>query len=112
MVSRAHANPRYSYVVDVHPDLSPKWATSLRDALHDGCGAAVDRDGTVDANSKDGNAYAISADGTLRDQIFLDRALGAACTRERPRPRRLDLRAQQRPPRGDRPAVPTPPAPE
>jgi outer membrane protein assembly factor BamB len=41
---------------------------------------AVDRDGTVYANSEDGNVYAINADGTLRDWIFLDRAIGAAYT--------------------------------
>jgi hypothetical protein len=41
---------------------------------------AVDRDGTVYVNSEDGNAYAIAADGTLRDAIFLDRSLGAAYT--------------------------------
>jgi outer membrane protein assembly factor BamB len=41
---------------------------------------AVDRDGTVYANSEDGNVYAIAADGTLRDWIFLDQAIGAAYT--------------------------------
>ena len=41
---------------------------------------AVDRDGTVYANSEDGNVYAIAADGTLRDWVFLDRAIGAAYT--------------------------------
>jgi outer membrane protein assembly factor BamB len=41
---------------------------------------AVDRDGTVYANSEDGNTYAITPDGKLRDKVFLDRALGAAYT--------------------------------
>jgi outer membrane protein assembly factor BamB len=41
---------------------------------------AVDRDGTVFVNSEDGITYAIAADGTLRDSIFLDQALGAAYT--------------------------------
>jgi len=41
---------------------------------------AVDRDGTVYANSEDGNAYAIAADGTLRDAFFLEQSLGAAYT--------------------------------
>jgi outer membrane protein assembly factor BamB len=41
---------------------------------------AVDRDGTVYANSEDGNMYAITSNGQLRDTIFLDRALGAAYT--------------------------------
>jgi outer membrane protein assembly factor BamB len=38
ITSRAHYNSRYSYVAAVTPQLTPKWATSLRDALHDGCG--------------------------------------------------------------------------
>ena len=41
---------------------------------------AVDRDGTVYANSEDGTTYAITANGQLRDAIFLDQALGAAYT--------------------------------
>jgi outer membrane protein assembly factor BamB len=41
---------------------------------------AVDRDGTVYANSEDGKAYAINPDGTLRDSIDLARPLGAAYT--------------------------------
>jgi len=34
----AHINPLYSYVVALHPDLSFKWATSLRGLVNDGCG--------------------------------------------------------------------------
>jgi hypothetical protein len=41
---------------------------------------AIDRDGTMFANSEDGNLYAIGADGQLRDQFFLDTALGASYT--------------------------------
>jgi outer membrane protein assembly factor BamB len=41
---------------------------------------AVDRNGTVYANSEDGNLYAISAGGVMRDRIFLGTALGAAYT--------------------------------
>src|SRR5262249_47679630 len=40
-VSTAHFAHRYSYLVAVNPDLSPKWAASLRDRLHDGCGTAT-----------------------------------------------------------------------
>lgn len=36
--SRAHFASGYSYLVAVNPDLSPKWATSLRGHLADGCG--------------------------------------------------------------------------
>lgn len=37
-ISRAHLNSYYGYLVAVNPDLSPKWAASLRDRLADGCG--------------------------------------------------------------------------
>lgn len=37
-VSRAHFNSRYSYVVAANADLTPKWAASMRDLIHDGCG--------------------------------------------------------------------------
>lgn len=42
-VSVAH-NPyasRFSYVLAFHPDLTLKWATSLRGLLHDGCGVLL-----------------------------------------------------------------------
>lgn len=50
-VSTAHFNPRYSYVIAVNADLSPKWTTSLRDFLDDGCGVTTPIDappGTTD----------------------------------------------------------------
>ncbi len=47
VVSRAHGNPRYAYVAAVGPDLTPRWATSLRDLLHDNCGVTVASDGTA-----------------------------------------------------------------
>ena len=40
----------------------------------------VDADGVVYANSEDGNIYAINQGGTLRQNIFLNQALGAAYT--------------------------------
>jgi outer membrane protein assembly factor BamB len=40
-ISRADFNERYSYVVAANPDLSPKWAASMRDRLNDGCGVLV-----------------------------------------------------------------------
>src|SRR5206468_12029728 len=36
-VSRAHFRTRYGYVIAVNPDLTPKWAGSLRGHLSDGC---------------------------------------------------------------------------
>jgi outer membrane protein assembly factor BamB len=37
-VGRAHLNPRYGYVIALDPDLTPRWAASLRGHLADGCG--------------------------------------------------------------------------
>jgi outer membrane protein assembly factor BamB len=50
LVSRAHNNGRYSYVVAVDPTLSPRWATSLRDILDDGCGVTNAFEGAENAN--------------------------------------------------------------
>jgi hypothetical protein len=41
---------------------------------------AVDRKGNVFVNSEDGGLYVIRPNGKLRDQLFLDTALGAAYT--------------------------------
>ncbi len=40
-VSRAHLNSRYGFMVAVNPDLSPKWASSLRGHFSDGCGVLI-----------------------------------------------------------------------
>ena len=56
-VTRAHFNSRYSYIVAINPDLTPKWIASLRDRLNDGCGVlAACREGTtqgVEPNTND-----------------------------------------------------------
>jgi hypothetical protein len=51
-VSRAHLNGRYSYVVAVHPDLTPKWTASLRGILHDGCGVLIPSDADPDGGRR------------------------------------------------------------
>jgi len=38
-VSRTHASDRYSWVVAVKPDLTPKWTRSLAKIFNDGCGS-------------------------------------------------------------------------
>ncbi len=40
-VSRADFNSRYSYLVAVNPNLTLKWAASLRDRIADGCGVTI-----------------------------------------------------------------------
>ncbi|MGZ4586892.1 MAG: hypothetical protein ACXVX9_03705 [Mycobacteriaceae bacterium] len=47
VVSRAHINSNYSYLVAVNRDLTPKWDVSLRGLVHDGCGVTVPEDGDV-----------------------------------------------------------------
>jgi hypothetical protein len=44
-VSRAHLRSRYSYLVAVNPNLSPRWQASLRGHLADGCGVTLPNDG-------------------------------------------------------------------
>jgi hypothetical protein len=39
VVSRAHFNGRYGYLVAATPSLAPRWAASLRGRLSDGCGS-------------------------------------------------------------------------
>jgi len=45
LASRAHLNARYSYIIALNADLTPKWSASLRGFLHDGCGVTVPLDG-------------------------------------------------------------------
>ncbi len=40
-VSRGHFVTRYSYLIAINPNLTLKWAASLRDRLNDGCGVLL-----------------------------------------------------------------------
>ena len=46
-VSRTHLNSRWGWIVAVNPDLTPKWATSLRNRFHDGCNVLLPPNGTA-----------------------------------------------------------------
>jgi hypothetical protein len=46
MISRAHFNDRWGYLVAVSPDLTPKWTASLRTRFHDGCNVTIPPNGT------------------------------------------------------------------
>jgi outer membrane protein assembly factor BamB len=46
VVSRAHFNDRYAYLVAVHADLTPSWSASLRGILNDGCDVLLPASGT------------------------------------------------------------------
>ena len=45
-ISKAHLVSRYSFVVAVNPDLTSKWAASLRNRLNDGCNVLIPPNGT------------------------------------------------------------------
>ncbi|HEY8132008.1 MAG TPA: hypothetical protein VII12_08960 [Thermoanaerobaculia bacterium] len=45
-ISRAHFNSRWSYLVALNADMTPKWTASLRDRLNDGCGILLPPNGT------------------------------------------------------------------
>src|SRR5262249_33718364 len=44
-VSRAHDNYRYSFLIAVRPDMTPKWAASMRERFLDGCNVALPPNG-------------------------------------------------------------------
>jgi hypothetical protein len=45
-VSRSHQNDREAFLIAANPDLTPKWAASLRNRLHDGCNVTIPPNGT------------------------------------------------------------------
>lgn len=46
-ISRAHGSDRWSYLVAVNPDLTPKWNASMRQRFHDGCDVLLPPSGTT-----------------------------------------------------------------
>jgi uncharacterized protein (TIGR03437 family) len=52
--TRAHFNEHYSYLVAINPDLSRKWAVSLRGLFQDGCGVPVSAGGWLPPNGSPG----------------------------------------------------------
>jgi hypothetical protein len=53
-ITRAHFISRFSYLVAVNPDLTLKWAASLRDRFHDGCRATAAEPGIMPLNGTPG----------------------------------------------------------
>ena len=54
LVTRAHFNSRYAYLVAVNPDLTPRWDASLRDRFDDGCGVPHSMGGQLEPNGAPG----------------------------------------------------------
>jgi hypothetical protein len=57
-VSRAHFNSAYGYLVAVNPDLTPRWAASLRDRLRDGCDVLLPPSGSL-GGCRAGSRYGV-----------------------------------------------------
>jgi len=53
-VTRAHLISRYGYLVSIKPDLTLKWAASLRDRFHDGCRATLAGPGNLPVDGTPG----------------------------------------------------------
>ncbi len=94
-------NPEAYYITQLNPSMGVEWQWQNLNTLsctRDSSGnitcvsdhpngfefcvnvMAIAGDGTVFANSEDGNTYAINQGGTLRDHLFQQLALGAAYT--------------------------------
>jgi hypothetical protein len=54
VISKAHLVTRYNYMVAVNPDLTPKWASSMRDRFNDGCGVPFSAGGVLPPNGTPG----------------------------------------------------------
>ena len=69
------------YITQLNANLVPEWhfrsPTNTEWCVN---APAVDANGTVYANSEDGNVYVINPDGTFKGKIFLRVAIGAAYT--------------------------------
>jgi outer membrane protein assembly factor BamB len=53
-ITRAHFVSRYGFLVAINPDLTPKWAASLRDRFNDGCRATAAEPGVLPLNGTPG----------------------------------------------------------
>jgi hypothetical protein len=57
-VTRAHFSDQAAYLVAVNPDLTLRWAVSLRDRFEDGCGVPVSAGGVLPPNGEPGGCRA------------------------------------------------------
>ncbi len=53
-IARTHFISRYGWLVAVNSNLTPKWASSLRDRFHDGCGVPRSAGGQLPPNGAEG----------------------------------------------------------
>jgi len=62
-VSRAHLSARHAYLIALNPDLTPRWAASLRDRLQDGCGVRPENGGVLPPDGAVGGCRVGSRNG-------------------------------------------------
>ncbi len=62
-VSRAHFNDRYAFLLALNPDLTLKWAASLRNLFHDGCGVSPSDGGWLPPDGSAGGCRAGALQG-------------------------------------------------
>jgi hypothetical protein len=69
------------YITQLSADLTTEWQYQSADN-YEWCvnAPAVDQNGTVYADSEDGNVFVINQGGTLKGKVFLQSAVGAAYT--------------------------------
>ncbi len=70
-VARQHLDSRYPFLVAFNPDLTLKWASSLRERFNDGCGVPVSAGGTLPPNGSPGGC---------RVQLWVFVLLNCHCT--------------------------------
>ncbi len=70
VVTRAHflIGARHGFLVAINPNLTLKWATSLRNRFHDGCGVPVSQGGVLPVNGQPGGCRDLGSAGNA--QIF------------------------------------------
>ena len=75
--STAAFNEFYSYVLALRPDMTVKWAHSLRDVVQDGCGILVPY-GTDPNDCREGAAFGVDPITNLPSAVWVDDASSSA----------------------------------
>ena len=75
--STAAFNEFYSYVLALRPDMTVKWAHSLRDVVQDGCGILVPY-GTDPNDCREGAAFGVDPFTNLPSAVWVDDASSSA----------------------------------
>jgi hypothetical protein len=68
VVTRGHflIGSRHGFLLAINPNLTLKWASSLRDRFHDGCGVPVSQGGVLPPNGQPGGCRDLGAAGNAQ----------------------------------------------